>query len=72
MEEGEKISHLAPHPGVVQIINQFNPNDFIYIIKALYLNSVHPKFCDRNVFLTTASRSNNVKQNFLVFPKIVK
>ena len=56
MEEGEKISHLAPHPEVAKIINQFNPNNFIYIIKALYLNSVLTMFCDRNVILTTSKQ----------------
>ena len=56
MEEGEKISHLAPHPEVVKIINQCNPNDFIYIIKALYLNSVQPKFYDRHVILTISKQ----------------
>ena len=55
MEEGEKISHLA-QTWVAKIINQFNPNDFIYIIKALYLNSVQPKFCDRKGILTTSKR----------------
>ena len=56
MWKKEKDITLGAHPGLAKIINQFNPNDFIYIIKALYLNSVQPKFCDRKVILTTSKQ----------------